>query len=103
MHQLSRKMIIPVNPIKDMRHRPKFAVQPNRPQFAVEPLTLKPQVIINGLDSQPNLPSYKSAIHEGLTNRYQGSTDIARIPNSYVDIKPIPSAYKVTAPTPASQ
>ena len=64
---------------------------------------LTPHIKINGMDMMPKLPSYRSAIHEGLTSKYQGATDVARIPSAYSSTSPMPQANKVIAPMPTPQ
>jgi len=68
-----------------------------------KPAIVRPQVLLNSIDSKPNLPSYRSAIHEGLTNKWQGATDIARIPQAYSNTQPMPSPNKVISPMPTPQ
>ena len=52
------------------------------------------KVQINGIDKNPQ--SYSEAIHEKLTNKNQGATDVSPLPKTYITSSPMPSSTSYT-------
>ena len=52
------------------------------------------KVQINGMDKNPQ--SYSEAIHEKLTNKNQGATDVSPLPKTYITSSPMPSSASYT-------
>ena len=48
------------------------------------------KVQINGMDKNPQ--SYSEAMHEKLTNKNQGATDVSPLPKTYITSSAIPSS-----------
>jgi hypothetical protein len=60
------------------------AIKKNKAESSIPPL----KVTINGMDKQPQ--SYSESMHEKITSKSQGATDVSPLPKAFVSSSPMP-------------